>query len=114
MTGPGRTSRRAARTGRSSTTGGRSTLALRLDDRTLNAPYVIDPIAVVGTPTTGSTKTGTPLSIATPAGVVSGNLELLTFALRDTTATVTTTGWTLISSVLSPNATASSRTRQSV
>ena len=78
-------------------------LTLALDDRSLPAPYVIDPIAVVGSPgQTGSTKTGSPLTITKPTGVATGNLMVATVSLRDATATLTApAGWTLLTSVAS-------------
>ncbi|NUR75804.1 MAG: hypothetical protein HOQ28_05890, partial [Thermoleophilia bacterium] len=88
-------------------TGGRSYLALQLDDRALPTPYVIDPIAIVGSPgTTGSTKTGPPISVAMPTGVTTGNLMVATVSLRDATATITPpAGWTLLTSIATSGAT---------
>ncbi|HEX4677700.1 MAG TPA: invasin domain 3-containing protein, partial [Gaiellaceae bacterium] len=91
--------------------GGATTLALRLDDTSLPIPYVIDPIAIVGSPgTTGSTKTGSPLAITKPTGVATGNLLIATISMRDTTATITPpAGWTLVT-----QATSNATTRQVV
>src|SRR4051794_38825202 len=82
-------------------------LALRLDDRSLPTPYVIDPITVVGSPGgTGSTKTGSPLTITKPTGVATGNLMIATVSLRDGTATLTPpAGWTLLTSIASSGGT---------
>ncbi len=76
-------------------------LTLRVDDSSLPVPYVIDPIAIVGSPGgTGSTKNGSPLSVATPSGVATGNLMIATVSLRDATATLTPpVGWALQASV---------------
>ena len=81
--------------------GGLTTLALRLDDASFPTPYVIDPIAIVGSPGgTGQTKTGSPLAITMPTGVASGNLLVASVSLRDATATVTPpAGWTLLTSI---------------
>jgi hypothetical protein len=84
-------------------------LALRLDDSSLPEPYVIDPITVVGSPGgTGSTKTGSPLTVTKPTGVATGNLMIATVSLRDATATLTPpAGWTLLTSIPSSAATPS-------
>ncbi|MDQ1703278.1 MAG: trimeric autotransporter adhesin, partial [Frankiaceae bacterium] len=87
--------------------GSATTLALRLDDASFPTPYVIDPIAIVGSPGgTGQTKTGSPLAITMPTGVAAGNLLLASVSLRDATATLTPpAGWTLLTSIPTSGAT---------
>jgi hypothetical protein len=73
-------------------------LELRLDDRRLPLPYVIDPAIVFrGAAATGNGG-ATTLSIAKPAGVVAGDVLVAQIAVRGGTGTTITApgGWTSV------------------
>ena len=80
-----------------SSAGGHWWLNLRVHDSKLPTPYVIDPIAIRGTATTGSANNTTTLSITAPTGVVANDVMVAQVTVRDNTAiSSTSTRFTLI------------------
>jgi uncharacterized repeat protein (TIGR02059 family) len=72
------------------------TLELRLDDRNLPSPYVIDPaVSFRQISAVATTNGATTLSIARPTGTVSGDVMLAQISTLNNFA-VTATGWTTI------------------
>ncbi len=96
--------------------GGSWRLELRLNDHTLPAPYVIDPIAIVGAcgPGTGtfagctvvaSTGGAASLVITRPTGVANGNVLVAQVTTRNNAAITAPAGWTQIGTTLTSGAT---------
>ena len=80
--------------------GGSWWLELRLDDRTLPLPYVIDPSVTVRGANTGVDAGGsTTFTINAPAGVSAGDVMLAQVAARNAPTISVTGGWTSISRV---------------
>src|SRR2546421_7379555 len=74
-------------------------LELRLDDRKLPLPYVIDPSITVRGTNTGVDTGATTFTINAPAGVSSGDVMLAQVAARNAPTISISGGWTSISRV---------------
>ena len=85
--------------------GGQSVLTLRLDDTRLPVPYTIDPaITLTASAYTvvkgaGSKKAGT-FSVTIPAGSQAGDMLVVQYVVRDSSAQTTPSGWTLLDSTV--------------
>jgi len=86
-------------------------LGLRLDDRSLPTPYLIDPIALIAacnlsgaggtTSCTAASSTGSSsLGITKPSGAVSGDVMLAQITVRSTGAISAPSGWSQIGSTV--------------
>jgi len=90
------------------------TLVLRLADRGLPSPYIIDPIALVaacpggGCATASSTSTTT-VTVTRPASVVTGNLMVAQVSIRSNAAITAPAGWTTIGNLRTNGATMEQR-----